>query len=296
MTAVASLRRLFATQRSAARSRHLHLNPVVPLAWLGLTLICAIFGEWIAPHDAERPDPVLFLIPPVWESGGSFDYILGTDAVGRDILSRLIVGARVSLLVGVSVVALAGVIGTLVALVSGYFGRWVDALLMRITDAFMSLPFLVVAVALAGIIGPSTRNLIIVLSVFTWATYARVLRSEVIRLREADFIVLARITGAPAWRILLHHLLPNVVNTLIVLLTLQVGIAIIAAASLGFLGLGVPPPTPEWGAMLSDGRQYISSAWWVVTMPGIALALTVMSFNLLGDWLRTRLDPREQGL
>lgn len=286
-----------AERRSRSRVlRILRDFPIFPAAVLVIMAVCGIFGQWITPHDPNAPDPLLRLQPPAWLDGGSWSYPLGTDPVGRDILSRLMSGARVSLLIGVTVVLIAGGIGTTIALLSGYMQGWVDAVLMRFTDAVISIPFLVLAVAIAGIVNPSLTSLIIILGLLSWAGYARVLRSEVLRIKQADFVTLARITGVSTPKIMVRHILPNLVNTLVVLATLQVGTAIIAAASLGFLGFGVPPPTAEWGSMLSEGRLYISSAWWVVTMPGVAIALTVVSTNALGDWLRSKLDPKLRGI
>jgi peptide/nickel transport system permease protein len=270
--------------------------PWLPLLILGVVVFCGIFANQLILHDPEDPSPLLRLQPPAWQSGGSWSYPLGTDPIGRDILSRLIAGSRVTLIIALTVVVISGTIGTLIALIAGYFQGWADAVFMRLTDAVISMPFLVIAVAIAGVVGPSLLNLIAILGLLSWASYARILRGEVLRLKHADFITLARITGVPTWQILLRHIFPSLVNTLIVLATLQMGITVIAAASLDFLGLGVPPPTPAWGSMLSEGRPYVATAWWVVTMPGIAIALTVMATNLLGDWLRMRLDPRHRGM
>lgn len=270
--------------------------PLLPTVILGLVVISAVFGPWLAPHDPDAPDVMRRLQPPAWSDGGDWSHPLGTDPIGRDILSRIIVGARVSALIAVTVVVISGSIGTLVALVSGYFQGWIDAVLMRITDAVISIPFLVLAVAVAGLVGQSLTNLILILGLLSWSSYARVLRSEVLKIKHSDYVTLARITGVPTPRIMAVHVFPNLVNTLVVLATLQLGVAVLAAASLGFLGLGVPPPTAEWGAMLSEGRLYISSAWWVATIPGIAISGMVMSVNILGDWLRSRLDPKLRGI
>lgn len=270
--------------------------PIIPIAILAAVAVLGVFGNVIAPHDPESPDALLRLQPPAWQPGGSWTYPLGTDPVGRDILSRLIVGSQVSLVIGVTVVFIAGTIGTTLALLAGYVRGATDAVISRITDAFISMPFLVVAVAFAGILGTSLFHLILILGLLSWAGYARILRGEVLRVCQQDFILLARITGVPAWRIMLRHVFPNIANTLIVLATLQLGITIIASASLDFLGVGIPPPRPAWGSMLAEGRIYMRTAWWVVTMPGIAIALTVMSTNLLGDWLRVKLDPKNRGM
>jgi peptide/nickel transport system permease protein len=223
---------------------------------------------------------------------GTFKYFLGTDNLGRDVLSRLIVGTKISLQVGFIVVALAGTLGSLVALVSGYIGGWVDMVLMRITDTMMSMPYLMIAIVLAAVLGPSKRNIIIILALVGWAGYARVLRGEVLRIKESDFVSLAVTSGCSKARIMLIHIFPNVVNTLVVLATLQLGTVIIAESSLSFLGVGVPPPDPAWGTMVADGRSAISEYWWLCTWPGLAILLVVLSCNLVGDWLRVRLDPK----
>jgi peptide/nickel transport system permease protein len=202
----------------------------------------------------------------------------------------------VSLIIGVTVVLIAGGIGTALALISGYARGVSDMVISRLTDAVISMPFLVIATAAAGVLGASLRNVILILGLLSWAGYARILRGEVLRVSQLDFVTLARITGVPSWRILFFHILPNIANTLVVLATLQLGTTIIASASLDFLGLGIPPPTAAWGSMLADGRTYIRTAWWVVTMPGIAIGLTVMATNLMGDWLRLQLDPKRRGL
>jgi peptide/nickel transport system permease protein len=265
--------------------------PVVPATILCIVVLAGIFGPFIAPHDPTESNLSNYLIPPVWVSG-NMTYLLGTDHMGRDVLSRLIWGARISLLVGGIAVFFSGAIGTMVAITSGYLGGKVDTVLMRMTDAMLSMPYLLIAVALAGIMGPSLFNLIVVLTVLGWASYARVIRSEVLRVREQDFVVLARTTGCSTLRILLRHIFPNVVNTMIVLATLQLGITIILAASLSFLGMGVSPPTAEWGLMVAEGREYIKTAWWLISFPGLCIFFTCLAANLIGDWLRVRLDPK----
>ena len=269
--------------------------PLIPAIILLVVVFFGIFGQWVTPHDPEAPELVRRLQPPAWQTG-DWSYVLGTDPLGRDILSRIISGARISLILAFAVVGIAGSIGTLLALIAGYFQGWVDAAIMRLTDAVIAMPFLVLAIAIAGVLGQSLLNIILLIGLLIWTGYARILRSEVLQIKQADFVVLARISGVPTHRILRRHILPNIINTLVVLATLQLGVIIVAAASLDFLGLGVPPPTPTWGGDLSTGRTYIRTAWWVITIPGIAIALTVMAMNLLGDWLRVRLDPKQQGL
>jgi peptide/nickel transport system permease protein len=266
--------------------------PWTPVAILVLFLICGIFGNLITPHDPMKTNLGAAKTPPFWQKGGSTKYLLGTDAFGRDILSRIIKGAGISLQVGFAVVVFAGVLGAVIALLSGYLGGWVDAVLMRITDMFLSMPYLMIAIALAAVLGPSKNNIILIMAILGWAGYARVLRGEVLRIKGADFIKLAIVARAGNVRIMLRHIFPNIVNTLVVLATLQLGIVIIMESSLSFLGLGVPPPEPAWGSMVADGRVLIFTGWWVSTWPGIAILLVVLSCNLLGDWLRVRMDPK----
>jgi peptide/nickel transport system permease protein len=270
--------------------------PAIPVILLAAVVLMGVLAPVLAPYDPNEQNLFDRLLPPAWNEGGEWSHPLGTDRLGRDVLSRLIYGSRASLAVGFTVIAIAGSIGCVLALWSGYVGGWADHAIMRLTDAVMSMPFLVVALALASLRRPSLGYLIVILGALGWANYARVLRSEVLRLRASDFVLLARIAGAGRIRILYKHVLPNIANTLIVLATLQLGATVIAAASLDFLGLGVPATTPTWGAMLSDGRANIRTAWWLATFPGIIIMLTVLSINLLGDWLRVRLDPRHRGM
>ena len=257
---------------------------------LAVFVLTGVFGPFVAPHDPERLDLAHSLQPPVF-SGGDWTYPLGTDQLGRDVLSRLVFGARISLLVALAVVALAGMFGVLVALLSGYLGGRIDAALMRATDAAMAFPFLLLAIVIVGVFGSSARNVVIILALAGWPQYARVLRSEVIRVKTNDFVTMTRAMGGGGLWIVRRHVLPNIAGTLLVLVSLQVGLAIIAEGSLSFLGIGVPPPAPSWGGMLSDGRAYLTQAWWLPTMPGIALSLTVLAANMMGDWLRVHNDP-----
>ena len=267
--------------------------PVFPVAILIVFVFCGIFAGLIAPHDPIKHDLMDSLIKPYWqEGGGSTKFLLGTDPMGRDILSRLIHGATISLEVGFTVVFIAGGIGTTLALISGFVGGRVDMAIMRLTDMMLSLPYLLVAILMAAMLGPSVGNIILILIVVGWAQYTRVLRSEVLRVKEGDFIRLARVAGAGGMRIMVKHILPNILNTFIVLGTLNLGQVIIAEASLSFVGVGVPPPQPAWGSMLAEGRNYITYAWWICVWPGITILLVVLSCNLLGDWLRIRLDPK----
>lgn len=255
-------------------------------------MIVGIFGTSFAPHDPNEAHFEVALRPPFWQEKGEVTNPLGTDHLGRDTLSRLLCGASISLQVGILVVAFAGLVGTMVALLSGYLGGWVDTLLMRFTDIMMSLPYLIIAIVLAAVLGPSKNNIIMILSITGWASYARVLRGEVLRIKQGEFISLAVIAGCSKKRIMFRHVFPNMVNTLVILATLQLGVVIIAEASLSFLGVGVPPPNPAWGSMIAEGRAYMSTAWWLCTWPGLAILLVVLSCNLFGDWLRVRLDPK----
>ena len=266
--------------------------PLLPGIILFLFVFIGIFGSFLAPHDPNHAKFEDALKPPFWQTEGSYKYFLGTDQLGRDILSRLICGTNISLQVGFVVVAFAGFIGTVVALLSGYLGGWKDSLLMRITDTVMSMPYLMIAIVLAAVLGPSKNNIILILGVVGWTGYARVLRGEVLRVKEREFVSLAKVGGCSKTRIMVKHIFPNILNTLVVLGTLQLGIVIISESALSFLGVGVPPPDPAWGLMIAEGRSYISNAWWISTWPGLAILLVVLSCNLLGDWLRVRLDPK----
>jgi peptide/nickel transport system permease protein len=257
-----------------------------------LLVIPGIFAEWIAPHDPIKGSLALRLKPPMWEKGGSITYPLGTDKVGRDVLSRIIYGARVSLRVSIEAIVVSGVIGTALGLISGYFGGKMDALIMRLVDISLGLPIILVALVFVAALGPSLTTVVALITILLWARYARQVRGETLSIKERDFIARARVAGASHFRIMFRYLLPNVVNTLIVLATLQVGFVIIFESSLSFLGAGIPRPTPAWGLMVADGRELIVTAWWISMFPGIAIMLTVLSFNLVGDWLRDHLDPK----
>ena len=267
--------------------------PLIPISILLTVTLTAIFANVLAPHNPEVGVLGDRFRPPAWQTGGSADHLLGTDHLGRDVLSRLIFGARISIIVGFMAVIVAGTIGTVLGIMSGYLGRWVDQVVMRTTDAWLALPALMFAIFLAAILGPSVSNIIIILAAVFWTRYARIIRSEVLSLKERDFVRLAIVAGCSKRTIMLKHILPNVINTAIVLGTLQLGIVIIAEASLSFLGVGVPPPQPAWGLMLADGKKgMMAGYWWLTVLPGSCLALMVLSANLLGDWLRVKLDPQ----
>jgi peptide/nickel transport system permease protein len=259
--------------------------PKFSLLFILVAVIFAIFAPFIAPYDPIDTDFSAILAPP---SGA---YLLGADNLGRDILSRIIFGARISVRVAVIAVALAAAVGTLVALAAGVFRGWVDVVLMRITDGFMALPGLMVALIVVSLMGASITNVILVIGLLRWMGFARVLRGEVLKLMEMDFVRLAHVAGASRPRVMMRHIFPNITNTLLVLVTLEVGLAVITESSLSFLGLGVPRPEPSWGSMLRDAQQYIYTAWWFPVFAGLAITLLVMSFNLAGDWLRDRADP-----
>ena len=272
--------------------------PLLPMAILVPFVLIAVFANVIAPYDPTEPVPGAKIFePPFWAPGGTMHVLLGTDYQSRDVLSRLIFGARVSLIVGVTGTIVAGGIGTTLGMLAGYIGGWVDQIIMRVTDAWLALPAIVFAIFLATMVGPSMWNIVIILGLVYWTRYARVIRGEVLSLREREFVKLAEIAGASRTRIILRHILPNVTNTTMVLASLTIGVVIIAEASLSFLGVGVPPPQPAWGSMLADGRSMLMVGdWWLTIFPGLGIVLVVLATQLLGDWLRIRLDPQQRNL
>jgi peptide/nickel transport system permease protein len=281
--------------RRPSRSRILRLAelPLVPLTIFVVIALLAIFANVIAPHNPEVGSLAARFKPPFWQTGGSTKFLLGTDQLGRDVFSRLIYGARISMVVGFTAVIFSGVLGTLLGIVAGYLGGWVDQVIMRLTDTWLALPALTFAIFLAAIVGPSMWNIVLILGITYWTRYARVIRGEVLSLKEREFVRLAIVAGCSKPTIMWRHILPNVLNTAIVLGTLELGVVIIAEASLSFLGVGVPPPQPAWGLMLSDGKQGLMVGyWWLTVFPGLCILLMVLSANLLGDWLRVKLDPQ----
>ena len=266
------------------------------LVFLFVLVTPAIFADFIAPHDPIRGNILERLMPPAWLDGGSWNHPLGTDKLGRDMLSRIIFGARISLTIAVISIICGGIVGTTLGLIAGYFGGLWDHIIMRSVDIKISIPSILLALILSAAMGPSYITVIIVVALTLWTRYARLVRGEVLALRNQDFISRAQVSGCSTARILSHHLLPNVVNTIIVLATLEVGVVIILEASLSFLGAGIPPPNPAWGLMVADGRALVINAWWVSFFPGLAILLTVLSMNLLGDWLRDKLDPKLRNL
>lgn len=287
------------TQFKALRSKGM---PLLCVGYILLIAVLAAFPTLIAPAEPLKIDLEDSFNPPFWQSGGDTSHLLGTDKIGRDQLSRLIHGARISMVVSFATVVIGGIIGLVAGLVSGYMGGWVEAVIQRIVDAVMSIPIILLALAMVVALGSGPTlfstpvNIIVIISLFIWAGYARVLRSEVLSVKERDFVLAARVIGASTPRILRVHILPNVAPILIVIVTGTLGTVILFEAGLSFLGAGVPPPNPSWGNMVNAGRGVIETAWWVSFFPGVAILLLVLSFNLLGDWLRDVLDPRLRGV
>jgi peptide/nickel transport system permease protein len=285
---------LAVTVRRRAPLSRLRQSPVglIGMAITVAVLLAALLAPLLAPDDPAALQMRQRLVPPAWSAGGNWDHPLGTDQLGRDVLSRLLFGSRVSVLIGVTAVLVAGVVGIAVGLASGYYGGAVDALLSRVIDAFLALPFIVLALAVIGVLGPGLLNLVFVLGLTGWVTYARVVRAEVLAAKETEYVLAARVLGQREWRIGARHILPNVLAPIIVLSTLSVATAIVAESSLSFLGLGVQPPAITWGTMLADGRDHIATSWWLATFPGLAITVAVLGIIFLGDWLRDILDPR----
>ena len=266
--------------------------PWIPICIISVMLCMAVFAPLLTQYSPIDQALREKLIPPFWMEGGSITHILGTDAFGRDVFSRLVYGARISLLVALLALTAGGGVGLVIGIVAGYIGGTLDNLLMRLVDAAFTFPAILFALLLAVTMGQGLGTLVIAISLLLWASFARVIRGEVLVLRQRDFVALAKVRGCSAPRIMLTHILPNVLNTFMVLVTLNIGVVIIAEASLSFLGAGIPPPTPTWGLMISEGRGRIADAWWVALIPGIAITLLVLSVNVFGDWLRDRLDPQ----
>ena len=266
--------------------------PLIPMLILAVFIATGIFAPLIAPHDPERGSLRERNLPPAWEEGGTTKFLLGTDHLGRDMLSRVIFGARISLVVAAVTLVVGMGIGVASGLAAGWYGGWIDEILMRVVDIKLAIPTILLALVLVLALGQSFMIIVAVLAIAVWPRFARNVRGEVLQLKTMDFVALAKVAGASTPRILFIHIFPGVINTLIVLATLEIGIVILLESTLSFLGAGVPPPTPAWGSMVSDGRDRLAVAWWISTMPGLAIMLTVLSMNLFGDWLRDRLDPR----
>jgi peptide/nickel transport system permease protein len=274
--------------------RRIRLTPALPILVLVLLIVAAIFAPLLTSHDPLQQNILQGQRPPFWAHGGTSEHILGTDAIGRDLLSRLIYGARTTLIIVLFALLIAVFIGTTVGLCAGYFGRWVDGVLMRLADIVNSVPAILVALAVAIAIGPSLRNVVVILGALIWPNIARLIRAEAMALKHNDFVRYAKVIAVPRRIILLRHMLPNVLPTLLVATTLETAHVILLESSLSFLGAGVPPPKPSWGGTIEDGRALIATGWWISMFPGIAIMLTVLSLNALGDWLRDRSDPRNR--
>ena len=272
--------------------RRLLGGPVLPGLILAVAVCMAIGAPWLAPHDPNAVGLLTRFQPPFWLDGGSMAHILGTDDLGRDVLSRLIYGARISIMLAVICVLSDALIGTFLGMVAGYFGGRLDDVLMRLADIMLALPYLLIALVVVSVLGASLVNVVMIIVVLRWAGLARIVRGETLTLRQMDFIALAKVAGVPSGTILRRHILPNVLNSVVVVSTLGVGSVILFESVLSFLGVGVPPPTATWGGIVSDGRAYIASAWWVSFFPGLAITLVCLAANLFGDWLREYLDPK----
>jgi len=272
-----------------ARSRDL---PWFPGAVLAALVLAAVFAPLLAPQSPTAGDITAKLIPPIWMEGGSSEHPLGTDRFGRDVLSRIIYGSRISLLVSLIAIGVAGTFGTLLGLISGYRGGFTDVFLMRVTDIALSLPIILIAVVMVAVSEPTFQNVVLVIALLLWPRFARQIRGETLAVKEQDFVALAVVAGRSSVWIISRHIFPNVVPTLLVVSTLQVGYVILLEGTLSFLGVGVPPPSPAWGLMIADGRGFLATAWWISLFPGLAMLLTVLAVNLMGDWLRDHLDPK----
>ncbi|MGE5654406.1 MAG: ABC transporter permease [Bacillota bacterium] len=273
-------------------TNRLNIASIIGLALLLAVVVMAIFAPWLAPHSYIEQDIEHRLAPPAWMDGGDPSFPLGTDHLGRDILSRIIYGSRISLLVGVSAVVIAGTVGVTLGLLAGYFRGVTETVIMRLADIQSAFPFLLLIIAVIAVLGPGLTNMILVMGLSGWVSYARLVRSEVLAVREREYAEAAVVMGLPDRRIILQHILPNVAGSIVIMAAMEVGKVILFESSLSFLGLGVQPPIPTWGGMMADGRQYLSTHWWVATIPGLAIMMTTMGTNLVGDWLRERLDPR----
>jgi peptide/nickel transport system permease protein len=277
------------------RGLRVEVSGLVGFAIVLIAVMAGLLAPWIAPHGFDDQDLVSANQPPVW-AGGAWTSPLGTDPLGRDVLSRILYGARTSLVLAAMSVALAATLGVTIGLVTGYVGGRLDALIMSVVEVQLSLPYLLFAIAFMALLQPSLTNLVIVLTLRSWVMYAQLVRVAVLSMKQREFVTVARGLGAGGARILFRHIAPNVLAPALVVSSFQLAELIIVESSLSFLGLGVQPPTPSWGSMLSQGREYISSAWWLVTFPGLAIIVTVLGANLLGDTVRDLLDPRVRSL
>jgi peptide/nickel transport system permease protein len=274
------------------KSIFLEITFILPVAVLFLLVIMAIFAPLLAPYPYDQISMQDRLLPPFFMDGGTTAHLLGTDNIGRDILSRVIYGAQISLSISLIVIAITASIGTVLGILAGYLGGRTDAFLMRVTDISLAFPAILIAILMAATIGPGYWTVVLAISMLGWAPYARLIRGEALKLRESDFVAQARIIGASPVRIMFRHIFPNVLNPLIVMVTLSVGFVILTEAALSYLGAGIPPPAASWGNMVNDGRTFIDTAWWMSLFPGIVIGLVVLAGNFLGDWLRDKMDPR----
>lgn len=271
---------------------HLRQWPIIPGLIIGTLLICAIFANVISPHDPMAANLKDRREPPAWTEEGTSKYLLGADLQGRDLLTRIIHGSRVSLTVAAVVIITGMILGTAVGLISGWFGGFLDEALMRTVDIFLAFPLIMAALFIVILIGSGYMAVIGVLGLFSWIVFARQVRAETLSLKTSDYVSLAIVAGASTPRILIRHILPGVLNTVLVIATLNIGATILTESTLSYLGVGIPPPTPAWGAMVADGRAYLSTSWQISFFPGMAIFMTIIGFNFLGDWIRDFLDPR----
>jgi peptide/nickel transport system permease protein len=287
-------KKLTGAERIKSFLKGLRLNkfPWLPVTIIVTVIFVAIFADLLTPYSPYQPSLPERLLPPAWDADGSAKYLLGTDSLGRDILTRIFFGARITLLVALLALIVGGGVGLLVGVLAGYLGGKIDSFLMRVTDVTMAFPTILFALLLAVTLGPGILTVVLALGLVLWARFARIIRGEVLALKEGDFIAQAKIDGCSPVRIMLVHIIPNILNTVMVLLSLNTGWVIVIEATLGFLGAGIPPPTPSWGQMAAEGREFISTAWWLSILPGLAIGALVLSFNLFGDWLRDAMDPK----
>ena len=266
--------------------------PIISGTILVILIFTAVFSHLISPHDPLYNSLRDRNIPPFFQEGGTTEHILGTDPIGRDLLSRIIHGSRISMTVALIALVIGTIVGGTLGLMAGYFGGYIDEIITRMVDIWAGLPYVLIALVVVGAIGPSLRTMVVLLVLVAWSPFVRQVRGEVLVLKDMEYVSAAKIAGASSYRILFFHLLPGTINTMIVVATLSVGHMILAEAFLSFLGAGIPPPTPAWGSMIADGREYMRDAWWVSVIPGIAIFLVTASLSLLGDWLRDYFDPR----
>jgi len=264
----------------------------LPIVILTGLVVCAIAAPLLTDQNPRKGNVLDRFIPPAWTAEGTSDHLLGTDHAGRDVYTRLLYGARVSLMVASIALVSGFIVGVTIAMIAGYMGGWVDEVIMRIVDIWMSIPFLLVALVLVIVLGQSLTTLLGLLAMMAWVQFVRVIRGQTLQLKEMDYISLARVAGASRVRVIFRHLFPGIVNSAMVIATLRVGQLIMAEATLSFLGAGIPPPQPAWGVMVGEERAYLATAWWANVFPGVCIFLTVMSLNFLGDWMRDRFDPR----